>query len=109
MPLPKVVPLVESLIRLHNFCIDENDRGIASLQGKNLNNLTDTVRYSRVNERSTDAELVRIGADGRPSSLLGHGHHFADAPHNRRSDENGTPMDAMIESVRLQQLKRPPY
>ena len=43
-------------------------------------------------------------------SLLGHGHHFADAehyPHERLGGD--TPRDFMIESARKQKLKRPKY
>ena len=79
VPLPKVAPLVNALIRLHNFCIDENDKAVASLQKKCLVSLTNNVSYSR-HLGGEDAELVKIGADGRPTSLLGHGHHFRDAP-----------------------------
>eukprot|EP00957_Ditylum_brightwellii_P090364 6881560-Ditylum_brightwellii.AAC.1 len=49
---------------------------------------------------------------GCPVSLLGGGHHFTDAPRNRRSKyENSTnhamPMDEMIKSVIDQRLLHP--
>ena len=47
-----------------------------------------------------DSELVHIGPDGRPSGLLGHGHHFRDAVHNRVEGRVGrTPMEKMIQHV----------
>ena len=47
-----------------------------------------------------DSELVHIGPDGRPSALLGHGHHFRDVIHNRVERRVGvTPMEKMIEHV----------
>ena len=49
---------------------------------------------------------------GRPVSLLGGGHHFTDAPRNRRSiflnsTDHAMPMDEMIKSVIDQCLLRP--
>jgi hypothetical protein len=38
-PLPKVVPMIESLICLHNFCIDHNKMSIADVPKGNMNNL----------------------------------------------------------------------
>ena len=86
---------------------------LPSIQNNSLASLTRTVRYSRAVGHD-DSDLVEIGADGRPAPLLGHGHHFADAPMERRSevqgqDSEGTPMDDMIKSVRLQGLSRPKY
>ena len=113
IPLPKVAPLVESLVRLHNFCIDESDSVLPSIQSNSLASLTRTVRYSRAVGHD-DSDLVHIGADGRPVPLLGHGHHFADSSMERNLEIRGqdnevTPMDEMIASVRLQKLKRPKY
>ena len=68
-----------------------------------------TVRFLKLTGGG-DAELVNIDLNGRPTSLLGHGYHFVDAEsyrHNRTSES--TPIDKMIKSVELQQLKRPQY
>ena len=73
-----MAPLVESLVRLHNFCIDKNDNGVISIQEKSVHNLKRTVWFSKLTG-GDDAKLVNIDVNGRPSSLLGHGHHFTDA------------------------------
>ena len=103
------------MVRLHNFCIDENDSTLPTIQNNSLTSLARTVRYSRAVGHD-DSDLVQIGAAGRPIALLGPGHHFSDAPTDRRPDllvhgQDGdvTPMEKMIESVRLQGLKRPQY
>ena len=109
VPLHKIAPLVESLIRLHNFCIDEDDTCLAPIKSQSLISLGQTVRCSRL-VGGEDAERVEIGDDGRPASLLGHGHHFVDAEQYRHERLLGdTPMDLMIESVRKQKLRRPKY
>ena len=57
-----------------------------------------------------EVELVESGEHGRSVSLLGQGHHVADAEHYRHERLVGdTPMDLRIESVRKQTLKRPKY
>ena len=110
VPLLRIAPLIESLIRLHNFCINEQDTVIASVRNRSKNHLTKTVNWARSDVGGEDTELVVIGADGRPSALLGHGHHFSDAVHHRVDRKLGlTPMDKMIGSVEKQKLGRPNY
>jgi hypothetical protein len=67
LPLQKVGPLVESLVRLHNFCIDQNDNGVISVQDANVQYLKRAVKYSQLSG-SDDSELVNIDASGRPTS-----------------------------------------
>ena len=110
-PLPKVSSLVNALFRLNNSCINENDTAVTSVQSKTLISLTKSVRNSH-KLGGADSELVEIGDDGRPTSLLGHGYHFADAPVDRRRDScasQKTPMYYMLESAKKQGLTRPKY
>ena len=65
VPLQKLAPLVESLMRLHNLCIDKNDNGVISIQEKSVQNLKRTIRFSKVTG-CKDAELVNIDINGRP-------------------------------------------
>ena len=78
MLLPNIAPLVQSLIRLYNFCIEESNTGMAPVQSKVVESLVRNVKHSW-NTGSTDFDLVTIGKDGRPTSLLGQDHHFAGA------------------------------
>ena len=108
IPLPKVAPLIESLVRLHNFCIDESDVALLPVRSKNTDNLVRTVGWSK--QFGDDYELTQVGENGRPTALLGNGHHFADAPSDRRDGNLGTtPMDEMLRSVEEQGLERPQY
>eukprot|EP00957_Ditylum_brightwellii_P034785 2636364-Ditylum_brightwellii.AAC.2 len=53
---------------------------------------------------------MRIDGLGILGSLVGGGHHFCDAPHNRRTmhiDLNDMPMDKMIQLVKDKNLIRP--
>ena len=96
VPIPRIAPLVEVLICLHNFCIDQGDVKIASVRGRSEDHLTNVVRWVKTDSGhgGADSELVHIGPDGRPSALLGHGHHFRDAIHNRVEKRVGvTPME----------------
>ena len=109
VPTPKVAPLVESLVRLHNYCIDEDELEVVEVRSKNYDNLQRNVRLSR-NVAGSDFEVAQFDEDGRPVSLLGHGHHFADAENYRHERDMGvTSMDHMIQSVIDQGLSRPKY
>jgi len=107
IPLAKVGPLVEALIRLHNFCIDQNELSVFDVPNINNNNLTGNVAVSQLFGNSSDSEVAHLDVHGRPVSLLGHGHHFLDAERNRRPPKEGTPMDDMIRSVKRNSLTRP--
>ena len=73
---------------------------VAPIQSKVVDSLMRMVKHSR-DTGSTDANLVIVGQDGRPTSLLCHVRHFDDAGtanRNFRMSEP-TPMNHMIESV----------
>lgn len=109
VPLPKVAPMMESLVRLHNYCINEKEVSIASIQDVNYRNLNRNVRLSR-QSGITESDIVEFDDAGRPTSLLNHGHHFLDAESYRVDRSLGnTPMDDMILSVSSQGLRRPKY
>ncbi len=60
-----------------------------------------------INFVGEDVSVVEFDHMGRPTSLLGHGQHFVDAPRNRRVVTERVPMDDMIERVRQLNLVRP--
>jgi hypothetical protein len=101
-PIAKVSPLVLSLIRLHNFCIDQNELTSMGVPAKNLINLAAAVETTHIFGRGNDAEVVQFDELGCPVSLLGLEHHFNDAKINRhRGSSNAcTPMDDMITRVK---------
>ena len=103
--------MVESLVPLHNFCINEGESDITTIEGNNYMNLqrNTTIPDGLVGK---DACVATIDESGRPVDLLHHGHHFADAEHYRHSRtlvNKLTPMDKMIKQVASQKLKRPQY
>ena len=106
-PIAKVPPLVESLIRLHNFCIDQGERKNTDVLAKNRTNISRNAGHSMINFVGEDASVVEFDHMGRPTSLLGHGQHFIDAPRNRRVVPERVPMNDMIERVRKLNLVRP--
>ena len=111
IPIMKVAPLLESLVRLHNFCINKNEYLVTSLHDRNSRHLEFTASISR-HIGGQDASVVDIDEYGRPKSLLGLGHHFADAEsyhYDRSLLASQTPMDEMIELVATLQKKRPKY
>ena len=106
-PIAKVPPLVESLIRLHNFCIDMREDSNCDVMSRNRTNISYNAGHSKINLVGADASVVEFDNIGRPTSLIGHGHHFNDAPHNQRVVTERVPMDDMIERVRDLGLVRP--
>ena len=106
-PIAKVPPLVEALIRLHNFCIDEGEKKNPDVRRKNRNKIQRNAENSPINPVGEDACVVELDELGRPTSLLGHGHHFTDAPRNRRVVTERVPMDDMIQLVQRSGLVRP--
>ena len=106
-PIAKVPPLVESLIRLHNFCIDMRESSNYDVMSRNRTNISYNTGHSMINLVGVDASVVEFDNIGCPTSLIGHGHHFNDAPRNRRVVTERVPMDDMIERVRDLGLVRP--
>ena len=109
-PLAKVAPLVMTLCRLHNYCIDMRERDALRTSDADamfaINYMT-ALQNLPVDIIGGNADLVRLER-GRPRQLLHGGSHFQDDPHNRNQTTSHCPMDDMYKSVESQQLKRPP-
>ena len=112
IPTQKVAPLMESLVRLHNYCINENELDAIDVRSATYKNLQRNVYYSR-QLGGMDQGVVSFDEAGRPVSILGHGHHFADADKSRYARYGSnmpiTPMDQMIQHCKNKKLKRPQY
>jgi hypothetical protein len=106
-PIAKVLPLVLSLVRLHNFCINQREYVSMGVMGKNCFNLLANVKTSRLFGSRADADIVEFDGIDRPVSLLGCCHHFDDAKKNQRAVNFCTPMDDMIKMVKDLGLSRP--
>ena len=111
IPITKVAALVETLIRLHNFCIDEQENVVSSVVDVNVRNLHHNVHISR-EIGGRDAAVVDLDSLGRPTTMLGHGHHFHDAPKHRGDPRRltaDTPMDKMLKLCVKEKILRPKY
>ncbi|KAL7535942.1 hypothetical protein ACHAWF_005314 [Thalassiosira exigua] len=109
IPIQKVAPLVEALVRLHNYCIDENEHNLLEPRSKVVAYLEASVSSCK-DLSGKDSELVGLDAKGAPSSLLGEGQHFGDAEHTRHDKKlSNTPMDRMLRRVKKKWLKRPDF
>ena len=107
-PVRKVGALTMALLRLHNFCIDNNGRNVPGSTTRDI---------ARIHERAARkvrgraGEVAELDRHGRPAQLLGHGHHFTDLPEGRRPvvvrEDEMTPMDLMVEKVAQSGLRRP--
>ena len=106
-PIAKVSPLVLSLVRLHNFCIDQNELTSMNVPSNYRFNLLSNVKNAQKFGSGANTEIVEFNALGRPVSLLGCCHHFDDAEKNRRAPNVRTPMDDMIQRVKDLGLSRP--
>ncbi|KAL7549984.1 hypothetical protein ACHAWF_013242 [Thalassiosira exigua] len=109
IPIEKVAPMMESLIRLHNFCINEGEAEVRTLQTKNVAYLEDTVSYAQ-KWAGKESDMVGVDEEGRPTSGLDECNHFADAPtwrFDRDLIDMKTPMDRMLRKVRTKGLARP--
>ena len=98
------------LCRLHNFCIDNGENQVVKVPVKNAKHLHSLVQVSNDSFKTQRDKnsVVHIDKFGRPNELLNHGHHFEDAPHNRRViGEDICPMDRMLLQVKRQNLVRP--
>jgi len=99
----KVPALAMCLMRLHNWCIDCSDKH--SSPGSERS----TERAIRKRAKSAKHAAVTLDEAGRPSSLLGGGHHFTDLERSRRpaSTSCHTPMREMMVQVADRRLRRP--
>ena len=110
IPTQKVCALVICLCRLHNFCIDNGENQVVKVPVENVKHLHSLVHVSNdsFKTQSDKNSVVHFDRFGRPNELLNHGHHFEDAPHNRRViGEDICPMDRMLLQVVRQNLVRP--
>ena len=106
-PIAKVSLLVLSLVRLHNFCIDQNELTSMDVPRSYQYNLISTVKASWQFGSVANADIVEFDELGRPVSLLGCCHHFDDADKYRHLTNVHTPMDNMIQRVKDLGLSRP--
>ena len=83
------------------------ERSNYDVLARNRTNISCNAGHSMINFVGEDASVVEFDNIGRPTSLLGHGHHFNDAPCNRRAVTERVPMDDMIQRVRDLGLVRP--
>ena len=130
IPLFKVVPLVQTLCKLHNFCIDERLKknentcihGLTNDDVIHLNRLVNCSSRLRSpgrkpksqkkkgrRENGKRSQLVDFDTQGIPVSLLGGGEHFTDCPARPNTDDNTTnhPMDQMLGLIEANELTRP--
>ena len=118
VPLFKVVPVVHSLCKLHNYCINERLRmkenstlgGTTTDDANHLNRLVKASNKLRLpkgskkkrNSRKSTvpSRVVNLDSKGTPVDLLGGGEHFNECP-PRHLDEIQTnhPTDEMIKIV----------
>ena len=127
IPLFKVVPTVQCLCKLHNYCINERLRkkkensllGLTKEDAMNLNRVVNSSTRLRSPKRSkkkkkkraevtTRPTVVNFDSTGIPVELLGGGEHFEGCPPRRLevNDENH-PMDDMIRIIQRENLIRP--
>jgi hypothetical protein len=130
IPLFKVVPLVQTLCKLHNFCINERlarneNLSLPALTRDDTNHLNRLVKSStrlrsntkkpkrqkkKKKKRNKRCKVVDLDSEGTPQDLLGGGEHFTDCPARPTQQElAGTnyAMDIMLRSVAEQELTRP--
>ena len=104
----KVPAIVTYLMRLHNFCTDNDSRKTPSPRARDERN---TRRITTASEESNPPIMV-LDEHGRPVNLMGSGHHFLDKSDRsvRRPTPRGdvrTPMCAMIQQIADLDLRRP--
>jgi hypothetical protein len=99
--MSKVGPIIQSLVQLHIFCINQNgELESLDVQIKNRASLVNNVNALKLFGSGSDAEYVNFDDLGRPVLLLGCCHHFNDAKRNQRPESSCTPMDDMMQRVK---------
>ncbi len=104
----RIIALVNALAKLHNFCIDENDKNnlLQPLSSDTLNMMNDANGY-------VPMEASREHGMHLPMVLMNGGDHFHDVPRNVRRQNERQYSDANLPRQRLLQqvvdshLKRP--
>jgi hypothetical protein len=111
IPLLKVAPLIECLVRLHNYCIYEKEISIDTVQRKYYSNLCQNLLYSQhFGGAAASDGVVDNNKYHRPVELLDNGHHFHDSTEYRFDKslkDVVTPMDEMLELCKANDLRRP--
>ena len=130
VPLFKVVPLVQTLCKLHNFCIDERlsrneNSALPALTKDDANHLYRLANCSRSlrshaskpksqkkkkkRNKKRETRVVDFDLEGTPVGLLGGGEHFTDCPKRPILEDNSTnyAMDKMLRLVVQNNLTRP--
>ena len=106
-----MAPLIECLVRLHNYCIDEKEISIDTDQRKDYSNLCQNLLYSQhFSGASASDGVVDNDKYHRPVALLDNGHHFHDSPEycfDKRLKDVVTPMDEMLQLCKANDLRRP--
>lgn len=107
VPTANIAPLVMCLCRLHNFCIDESQSVLDEIDTDNARNIQFNVALSRIVDGGS-GNVIAFDDEHRPTDLLNHGMHFTDVEHNHDYQVlRDCPMDEMLQSVRVQNLRRP--
>ena len=116
IPLIGVPPLMMTLCRLHNFCIDVKDVIDNENRDEHKTDENDEIYLQHlvtISNLTKDYDMISsdivIVDENGPDGLLNRGHHFNDSPRNRQQTiSSSCPMDNMLKSVQDQQLSRPP-
>ena len=84
---------------------------VSSVVDVNVRNLHHNVHISQ-EIGGRDAAIVDLDSLGRPTTMLGHGHYFHDAPKHcgdPRWQTPDTPMDKMLKLCVKEKILRPKY
>ena len=110
--IKKTIGLVMALMKLHNFCITEVDRGGAGEDvAARTSSAVDT--FHIVNQLEGFIPLDNMGDEVIPTQLLGAGNHFVDVPRNSRATMTATRLpraelhDKVLSSHRVRPSTRP--
>ena len=104
----KVPATIMCLMKLHNFCIDNDSRSTSGSTEADKRYINSEVRR---NGKRTDTPIT-LGSHGTPEELLWSGHHFKDCTRRHRPtpvlpQSVTTPMHHMRTQVALKDLARP--
>ena len=110
----KVPTFVSALMKLHNFCVDNDSRHTSRSTASDEATIQRHARRARKrnNNKTSQNKAVSLDDLGRPKSLLGCGHHFLDEPSGKGrrpiiQELKNTPMRKMIKHIRDCDFRRP--
>jgi len=97
-----------ALMRLHNYCINSAS-GVVYSPTKRDSAMIAAKARQILGSEGKPSRPVELDDDGRPTSLLGSGHHFTDVAGMRRpvAEDSPTPMDRMVDQIERLRLGRP--